>query len=43
MNDLNIAVARIALEVHPDRIDAICSALSKVSWRRVQQFNFFIC
>ena len=27
MNDLNEAVARIALEVHPDRIDALCSAL----------------
>lgn len=27
MNDLNMAVARIALEVHPDRINALCSAL----------------
>jgi cardiolipin synthase len=27
MNDLNEAVARIALEVHPERIDALCSAL----------------
>ena len=27
MKDLNEAVARIALEVHPDRIDAVCSAL----------------
>lgn len=27
MKKLNEAVARIALEVHPDRIDAVCSAL----------------
>lgn len=27
MKDLNNAVARIALEVHPDRIEAICNAL----------------
>jgi len=27
MKSLNEAVARIALEVHPDRIDAVCSAL----------------
>lgn len=27
MMDLNQAVARIALEVHPDRIDALCTAL----------------
>ena len=27
MKDLNQAVARIALEVHPDRIDALCTAL----------------
>jgi len=27
MKDLNKAVARIALEVHPDRIDALCGAL----------------
>jgi phosphatidylserine/phosphatidylglycerophosphate/cardiolipin synthase-like enzyme len=27
MKDLNQAVARIALEVHPDRIDALCAAL----------------
>jgi len=27
MRDLNEAVARIALEVHPNRIDAVCSAL----------------
>lgn len=27
MKDLSVAVARIALEVHPDRIEAICSAL----------------
>jgi len=27
MNKLNEVVARIALEVHPDRIDAVCSAL----------------
>ena len=27
MTDLNEAVARIAMEIHPDRIDAVCSAL----------------
>ena len=27
IKSLNEAVARIALEVHPDRIDAVCSAL----------------
>lgn len=27
MTDLNKAVARIALEVHPDRIEAVCNAL----------------
>jgi cardiolipin synthase len=28
MNDLNEAVALIALELHPDRIDAVCSSLT---------------
>ena len=28
MKDLNEAVARIVLEVHPERIDAVCSALN---------------